>query len=101
LSFWFVGILATEHTPVPIYISHWNLPDVLHSLKGLERVALVSKTSKGMPGHLWHNMVIHEFLAESRKSVMMVTDSGDYAQILVNLAKRGIFFRGKKWSAGV
>jgi hypothetical protein len=46
-------------------------------------------------------MVIHEFLAESRKSVMMVTDSGDYAQILVNLAKRGIFFRGKKWSAGV
>jgi hypothetical protein len=36
-------------------------------------------------------VVIPEFLAESSKAVMIAKDSSDYAQILVNLAKRSLF----------
>jgi hypothetical protein len=39
-------------------------------------------------------MVIHEFLAESSKAVMIAKDSGDYAHNLVNLAKRKLFIGG-------
>jgi hypothetical protein len=41
-----------------------------------------------------HKVVVREFLAESSKAAMIAKDSGDYTQILVNLAKR-FFYRGK------
>jgi hypothetical protein len=41
-----------------------------------------------------HNVVIYEFLPESSKAAMIAKDSGDYAHILVNLAKRRIFIGG-------
>jgi hypothetical protein len=38
--------------------------------------------------------VIFEFLPESSKAVMIAKDSGDYAHILDNLAKRRLFIGG-------
>jgi hypothetical protein len=39
-------------------------------------------------------VVIREFLAESSKAAMIAKDSGDYAQILVNLTKRRLLIGG-------